>query len=152
MKRITILMLALIFVLGTVAAPGADAGWLNKKKPKRTEKPEWMKQAQRYDKVPTMSFHSGVLQQDGISGWKLGETSIQFAKDCYISTDGVEGGSLDAGRDAVVMGPKFGDTILAWSVRVQKPSFTMGRTVSNEVQLQYSDTNPDCGEVIQAPR
>ena len=51
-----------------------------------------------------------------------------------------------------VMGPKIGDTILAWSVRVTKPEFTMGRTVDSEVQLQYSNTNSRCGEVIHAPR
>ena len=152
MKRITILTLALVFTLGVTVAPTADAGWLKKDKAKRTEKPEWMKKPQRYDEVPTMSFHSGVLQQDGWTGWKVGETKIQFAKDCLITSDGAETGSLDAGRKAIVMGPKFGDTILAWSVRVIKPEFTVGRTTSAGVQLQYSETNPNCGEVIQSPR
>lgn len=152
MKRTMILMTALVLALGAVSAPDADAGWFNKDKAQRTEKPEWMKKAQRYNDLPTMSFHSGVLQQDGISGWKLGETNVQFAKDCRITTDGVEGASLDAGREAVVMGPKFGDTILAWSVRIQQPEFSVGHTTSSEVQLQYSETNPNCGEVIKAPR
>ncbi len=151
MKRITVITLAMVFALGVVAAPSADAGWFNKKKSDRTEKPDWMKKPQRYD-GPTMSFHSGVLQQDGWTGWKLGETKIQFAKECLITSGGVAGGTLDAGRKAVVMGPRFGDTILAWSVRVEKPDFMMGRTPSSEVQLQYSETNSNCGEVISAPR
>lgn len=151
MKRITIITLALVFVLGVVAVPSADAGWLKKDKAKRTEKPDWMKKPQRYE-GPTMSFHSGVLQQDGWTGWKLGETKIQFAKECLITADGVEGATLDAGREAVIMGPRFGDTILAWSVRVLKPSFAMGRSMNSDVKLQYSETNRDCGEVISAPR
>ncbi len=150
MKRITILTLALAFTLGTVMAPEAGAGWLKKDGPKRTEKPEWMKKPQRYD-GPAMSFHSGILQQDGWSGWKLDEMKIQLAKDCLITTDGAEEGSLDAGRKAIVMGPRFGDTILAWSIRVTKPDFTIGRNVGSEVQLIYSDTNQDCGEIISAP-
>ena len=151
MKRITIFTLALAFMLGVVATPEANAAWFKKKQSKRTDKPEWMKKPQRYD-GPTMTFHSGMLQQDGWTGWKLGETKIQFAKECLITTDGVEGGALDAGREAIIMGPKFGNTILAWSVRVLKPSFMIGRTPNSEVQLEYSKTNPNCGEVIKAPR
>ncbi len=151
MKRFTILMLVTVFALGVVAAPGADAGWFKKDKEKRTEKPEWMKKPQRYE-GPVMDFHSGVLQQDGWTGWKLGEVKIQFTKDCRISTDGAEEGYLDAGREAIVMGPQFGDTIMAWSVRVVKPDFGQERRNGPDTQLQYSDVNPACGEVIKAPR
>ncbi len=151
MKRITVVTLALVFVIGVFAAPNADAGWFNKKKSDRTEKPDWMKKPKRYD-GPVMSFHSGVLQQDGWTGWKLGETKIQFADECLITTDGVAGGVLDAGSNAIIMGPKFGDTILAWSVRVQKPDFMTGRAPNSEVQLKYSESNSNCGEVITAPR
>ncbi|MDX2474781.1 MAG: hypothetical protein QNL91_13860 [Candidatus Krumholzibacteria bacterium] len=152
MKRITVLLLALVMALGVVATPEASAGWFKKdKKPERTEKPDWMKKPQRYE-GPRMSFHSGVLQQDGQTGWKLGETSIQFAKDCLITTDGAEGGYLDAGREAIVMGPKFGDTILAWSIRVTQPDYTSGRNQNGDVQLIVSETNPNCGEIVEAPQ
>ena len=151
MKRTAMTTLALAFLIGVIAAPEAGAGWFDKKPPKRTEKPEWMKKPQRYE-GPVMSFHSGVLQQDGWSGWKLGETKIQFSKECLITTDGAEEGFLDAGRNAIVMGPKFGDTILAWGVRVTRPDFTLGPSVNSEVQLKASDTSSDCGEVISAPR
>ena len=152
MKRITVLLLALVMALGVVAAPEAGAGWFKKdKKPERTEKPDWMKKPQRYE-GPRMSFHSGVLQQDGPSGWKLGETSIQLTKDCLITVDGAEEGYLDAGRDAIVMGPKFGDTILAWSIRVTQPDYTSGRNQNGDVRLIVSETNPNCGEIVEAPQ
>ena len=151
MKTITILTLALVLTIGVVATPQADAGWFKKDKPERTEKPEWMKKPRRFD-GPVMSFHSGVLQQDGWTGWKLGETKIQFTKDCFITTDGAEEGYLDAGREAIVMGPKIGDTILAWSVRVLQPDFSMGPNRSSEVQLQPSEADSDCGEIIRAPQ
>lgn len=151
MKRFTIMALVAALALGTLVAPGAEAGWFKKSKPKRTEKPEWMKEPQRYE-VPMMDFHSGVLQQDGTSGWKLGDLSIQFDKDCLITTDGAEEAYLAAGRGAIIMGPRVGDTILAWSVRVTRPDFEVSRTVSSDTQLKPSDTNPACGEVIRAPR
>jgi hypothetical protein len=152
MKRITVLLLALVMALGVVATPEAGAGLFKKdKKPERTEKPDWMKKPQRFE-GPRMSFHSGVLQQDGLNGWKLGETTIQLAEDCLITTDGAEEGYLDAGRDAIVMGPQFGDTIVAWSIRVTQPAYMTGRNQSADVRLIVSDTNPDCGEVIGGPR
>ncbi len=150
MKRITILMLALVVACGVLSAPNAGAGWFEKKKPQRTEKPEWMTQPQRYE-GPRMSFHSGILQQDGWTGWRLGETKIQFTKDCLITTEGASEGFLDAGREAIVMGPKFGDTILAWSVRVAQPEFMVGRNQSSEMRLETSETNPDCGKILEAP-
>ena len=151
MKRFTILMLMAVFAVGVIAAPAADAGWFKKDKPRRTEKPEWMKKPQRYE-APLMDFHAGILQQDGLTGWKLGEMKIQFDRDCLITTDGAEEGYLDAGREAIVMGPRIGDTILAWSVRVSQPGFAIGRTENSDTELKYSDTNHDCGEVIKAPR
>ncbi len=151
MKRITVLALALVVALGVMNAPDAGAGWLNKKKPKRTEKPEWMAMPKHFD-GPKMAFHSGILQQDSFSGWKLGEMKIQFAKNCEITTDGVDRGYLDAGRKAVVMGPRIGDTILAWSVKVAQPDFMAGGRSTEEVELETSEADPNCGEIIRAPR
>lgn len=153
MKRLTILTLALALAVGALAAPTAEAGLFKKSnKSKRTEKPEWMKQAQRYENTPGMSFASGVLQQDGWTGWKVDETKVRFAKDCDITTDGVEGGELTAGRQAIIMGPRIGDTIVAWSVRVMRPDFTVGGSVSSEIQKVPSDSSPDCGEYARAPQ
>ncbi len=151
MKKFAILGLALVFTCGVLAAPQAEAGWFNKKKPKRTEKPAWMKQAQRYDNVPEMSFLSGELKRDGWHGWKVGEVKIQFAKNCKIMLEGVEGASLDSGRSVMVMGPRVGDTIMAWNISMARPSFGYSSNYSPEVVLRQSNVSADCGEVIRAP-
>lgn len=152
MKRITATLLALIFAFGLGVAPDADAGWRKKDKPKRTEKPEWMKKPHRYGDGPTMSFHSGVLQQDGWTGWKLGETKLQFAKDCVFTGDGAAEGVLDAGRRAFVMGPRVGDTIVAWSVRVGYIEAPIENSDDSNVSVEKSEANPHCGEIKDAPQ
>ncbi len=152
MKRITVAMLALVFAAGLALAPVADAGWFKKDKPKRTEKPEWMKKARRYDNMPTMSFHTGVLEQDGWTGWKLGETKLQFSKDCLITAEGSEEGFLDAGRQAFVMGTKAGDTIVAWSVRVSRIEASVQNSYDSNIKVQKSEANPNCGEIESAPQ
>jgi len=151
MKRITVTLLVLIFTAGLIVAPDADAGWLKKDKPKRTEKPDWMKKPHRFENMPTMSFHSGVLEQDGWTGWKLGETKLQFAEDCVIIADGAVDGVLDAGRPAIVMGPKVGDTIVAWSVRISHIEAPIQNTYDSEVSVEKSEANPYCGEIKNAP-
>ncbi len=152
MKRITISMLVLVFAAGLVAAPAADAGWFKKDKAKRTEKPDWMKKPQRYDQMPTMSFHAGTLQQDGWTGWKLGEVKLSFAKDCVITADGSDEGFLDAGRQAFVMGPRVGDTIVAWSVRVGQPPVPIQNTYDAAITVEKSTANPSCGQIVRAPQ
>jgi len=150
MKRFTILLLAVSFSLGVLVVPTANAGWRGKDKPQHTEKPEWMKRPQRYEGAP-MTFHSGLLQQDGITGWKLGENDIRFTPDCVITSEGAEKGYLATGREAIIMGSKIGTTIFAWSVRVMAPDFSSGNNSDRDIQLKPSTTNPACGEITKAP-
>jgi hypothetical protein len=151
MKRTIIAGLVLVLTAGVFAAPGVEAGLFKKSKSKRTEMPEWMQAPRRFDRAPTMAFVSGTLDQDGWTGWKIGETKLQFAEDCQISSEGAAISSLEAGTEVVVMGPRVGDTIVAWSVRVQKPDFSVGRKVDHETELIYSETNPNVGEIVKAP-
>lgn len=152
MKRIIGAGLALALVVGVLAAPPAEAGLFKKKKPKRTEMPEWMKEPKRFEDTPRMGFVAGTLERDGWSGWKVGDMSLQFSKNCRFTSGGVELTDLDPGSEVLVMGPRIGTTLVAWSVRVQQPDFMVGRNVGNETQLLVSEANPDCGEVIQAPQ
>lgn len=152
MKRMTVISLVLALAFGAVAAPKADAGWFRKDKSNRTEKPEWMKKARRYNELPAMSFHSGVLQQDGRTGWKLGESKLQFAADCLVTLDGAEGASPEAGRRAVVMGPHVGDTIVAWTVRIAAPTTNADTKYDSNVEIRSSVSNPNCGEIVRAPQ
>ncbi len=151
MKRITVTLLMLVVAAGLFAGPDAHAGLFKKDKPKRTEKPAWMKQPHRYDNLPTMSFHSGVLEQDGWTGWKLGGTKLQLTKDCLISAEDSEEGFLDAGRRAFVMGPKVGDTIVAWSVRVSQIPAPIQNAYDGNTTVEKSTVNPNCGQIKNAP-
>ena len=148
MKRILVVLLALVVVAGAVVGPDATAGMFKKDKSKRTEKPEWMKKPRRYDDLPDMSFYAGKLQQDNWTGWKLGELKLEFARDCLITADGVEVNRFDAGRQAIVMGPRIGDTIVAWSVQIssREPSSLGG--YGSDLQVQKSETNPNCGVIV----
>jgi len=153
-KRITMSMLFLIGTVGALTAPMAEAGIFNRNKDKdqRTEMPAWTQVPRRFDNMPTMSFHAGVLQQDGWNGWKLGELKLQLSPDCVIATDGQDVGYLDAGRTAIVMGSRQGDTIVAWSVRVKKPEYLVGRANNPNLQLKVSDTNSHCAELVSGPQ
>ena len=150
MKRITVTILTLVIALGLVTASEAGTGWFKKSKAPRTEKPDWMKKARRYENLPAMSFHSGVLRQDGWTGWKLGELKLQLAQDCLITTEGADNGSLRAGRQATVMGPRVGDMIVAWSVRINQASVPAPAMHDANLVLRKSETNPNCGEKVGA--
>ncbi len=152
MKRIMVTILASVITLGLVTATEAGAGWFKKSEAPRTEKPDWMKKPRRYENLPAMSFHSGVLQQEGWDGWKLGEVKLQLAQDCLITTAGAADGFLRAGRQATVMGPKVGDTIVAWSVRVTQESVPAPAVYDANLVLRKSEANPNCGEIVQAPQ
>ncbi|MCB1182626.1 hypothetical protein KDM41_04265 [bacterium] len=152
MKRFVGAGLALVLAIGVLGAPHAEAGLFSKKKPKRTEKPEWMKEPRRFEDTPRMSFVSGVLQQDGWTGWKVGELTLQFAENCRFNEGANQIRELDPGKEVLVMGPRIGSTIVAWSVRVKTPEYLVARNTNPEVRLKPSDANPDCGEIISSPR
>jgi len=113
MKRATIILLAVVVGITFTTVVDADAGWFGKDKKEKEDK-----RIHRYDKYPTMEFHKGVLGRGLGVGWRLGELDVQFMKDCEIYTDGTEEGSLREGRTAVIMGSRWGNTIVAWQVRV----------------------------------
>ncbi len=155
MKRITMGLALIALLAGVLATADADAGWLGKSKnkklsDKRTEKPEWMKKPARYDKLPSADFHMGVLWRDSYTGWQVGDVSLLLAKDCVIEREGVEVGVLDEGRQAIVMGPRNGNTIVAWRVRILEMDYENTRT-SNETVLERSQVDPTVGRIVSAP-
>ncbi len=150
MKRITVILLALVVAVGAVVGPSATAGMFKKDKPKRTEKPEHMKKPRRFDDGPRMSFHAGELQQGFGNGWQLGDLTLQLAADCLITTNGDEVGALSAGRQAVVMGSRIGDTIVARSVQVRGRESSPLKNYGSDVQVTISETNPNCGKIVSA--
>lgn len=142
MKRAIPTLLILSIVAAVLAAPGAEAGlfdkW-NKNKNEKSNKPP------RYDLLPTMSFHTGILGRDVGQGWTLGDLRLSFAPDCEINTEVDHGSGLDEGREALVMGSRLGNTIVAWRVLVKKNEYGLEARDSN-IQFIPSEVDPTVGE------
>ncbi len=139
MKR-TMTILALLAAAALLTAP-AQAGLFKKDKHKKAE-PEKAK-AWRYDQLPSMSFHKGQLANDGLGLWRIGDVKLQLAPQCEISGEG-GGNQLQTGRTAIVMGPRVGDTIVAWRVEMQKPQHQ--RPARNfDAQIEWSESDPTVG-------
>jgi hypothetical protein len=120
MKRASIIFLAAVLTLSFAVAVDADAGWFGKdKKENETKDPH------RFDRYPSMDFHRGVLKRDHRTGWRLDGLTLQFMSECEVTVDGSDKGDLQEGRSAIVTGPRWGNTIVAWRVRVMnnKPSY-----------------------------
>lgn len=144
MKRTTIVLLVVVLGLSFAATMDADAGWFGKdKKEKET------KYVPRYDAYPTMGFHKGTLGRGVGTEWRLDGMDLQFMGDCEISTDGVEEGYLQEGRTAVITGPRWGNTIVAWRVRVLAMDETYNSYDSNVVLSEGATAGVSVGTAPQ---
>jgi len=148
MKHLKLATICLGLALTVMLATEVEAG--NKPtKGTRTEKTEEMKQPGRFDNNPTMQFMSGVLTRDAHSGWKIGETPLYVSGKCVITMDGVEeGGWLEEGRTATVMGSKIGEAISAWTVMVSRPDYEY-RDFKQSSTLKEPGPNTNVGTVLR---
>ena len=120
-NRLNILVPVLILALIVTCGDNAVAGLFNRSKDKDTEKEL---KAWRFDRQPTMNFARGILSQDSYgSGWDLGEITVHVTKKCKVIGEDGEKTVLRAGREAVIMGPRVGNTIVAWQIRILEPNF-----------------------------
>ena len=120
-NRLNILVPVLILALVVTCGDTAVAGLFGRSKDKDTEKElkTW-----RFDRQPTMNFARGILSQDSYgSGWDLGEITIHVTKKCKVIGEDGKQTVLRAGREAVIMGPRVGNTIVAWQIRILEPNF-----------------------------
>jgi hypothetical protein len=149
MKHIKTGMLCLGLALTVMVATEASAGRI-KQAPKgsRTEKAAELQIPRRFDNYPPMSFIGGTLTRDGISGWKVGTTPVYLRRDCTILVEGMEGGVMAGGREAVVMGTLVGGAISAWSVRVSGPDMA-GFESARENPNKTVGHNPAVGTILQ---
>ena len=141
MKR-TMTILALFAAAALLTAP-AEAGLFKKSKQKAKPVETELAGSWRYDRLPAMSFHKGVLQNVGTNVWKIGELTLQLAPGCQI-----EGGisALQSGRTAVVMGPRSGNTILAWSVDLKRTQAAARAPAAPGTEIVWSEADPTVGE------
>lgn len=136
----------LILALGcalTVLAYAGDDALAGRSKSKRTdtEQKVW-----RYDQMPAMKFARGKLHKDVHSGWKIDNVKVQLAPECIIADD--EGSAnLYDGAGAMIMGPRVGDTIVAWRIEILRPGELdrHGTSAMNE-RVQWSESNRNVGE------
>jgi hypothetical protein len=133
---------ALLALTALLTAPAADAGMLDKllggDEGKDARPP-------RYDLFPKMGFFTGTLGRDIGTGWTLDGYRLILASECTISSEVHDVPMLDEGRQALVMGPKVGDTIVAWRVRIKQDEY--GIQANNpEEQFTPSDSDPTVGE------
>ena len=137
----TMIILALFAAVALLAAP-AEAGLFKKSRQKAKPAGAELASSWRYDRLPSMDFHKGVLQNVGTDVWKIGELTVQLAPGCEIA-GGVS--ALQSGRTAVVMGPRSGNTIIAWSIDLKKPQTATGGPQAPGTQVEWSEADPTVG-------
>lgn len=159
MKTKTVIIAALCVAAGALVASDADASESrrvrsrDKEQPgeKRTEMPAQYTDARHFDRDPSMSFHRGTLRRDGLSGWMVGDLELQLREDATVLGPDGQRALLQEGRDVIVMGPRFGDTMVGWNVRMLEPEMP-GMQSGHEVVKKPSDTTSEVGELVQAPQ
>nr|MEE4268443.1 hypothetical protein [Candidatus Krumholzibacteria bacterium] len=145
MKRVFPAAVALILIVGLLAASDAQAGLFDRWGKDKKDKEEQAKVAPRYDHYPSMVFHSGLLGRDVGTGWTVDSYRLILAKDCVITSEVPMGDGLDEGREALIMGSRLGDTIVAWRVKVKAED---GGFNSKDPNIKFvpSEVDPTVGE------
>ncbi len=118
MKRMMFITLALAILVTVSITDEANAGWFTKDKNEEVDN-----KAHRFELFPSMSFYSGTIRRDTYAGWLLDNLSLQLVSKSSVIMDGTEKGFLQEGKSAMVMGVKYGNTLLAYRVRVMKPDY-----------------------------
>ncbi len=149
MKHLKLAMICLSLALTAMVVTEAEAGRIKKPtKGARTEKTEEEMLPHRFDNFPPMSFMSGILTKDAYSGWKIGETPLYLRRDCVITMDGAEEGTLQQGAKAVVMGSRIGGAVSAWAIHISQPVYgNAGFNRSDE--LKKAGPNPNVGMILK---
>jgi hypothetical protein len=153
MNRKTTLTLSLCLLLGVSATTEAAAGQRENTKRlsrNRTEMPPEMKEAHRFDLLPSMQFHTGVLRRDGLSGWRVGDYQLQMSRESLVTGPDGQGAVLQEGSRVLVMGPRFGDTFVGWNVQMLGSEQPSGGLTADVVK-KPGDSSPDVGELVSAP-
>ncbi len=141
-SKTLILVPALALLLAGAVALEAEAGLFGRDKDKDTEREltTW-----RYDRLPTMDFARGRIRKDTLSAWEIGSTQVAFSPDCKIIDSFGEPCRLGDGNEVMIMGPRAGNTIVAWQVRVLKPDYLTAGSGKKRSTITWSDSDPTVG-------
>lgn len=154
MKRTTAITLALCVLSGVAVTPDADARTRPQSKTLSSERtvmpPEYL-QPHKFDRLPTMQFFSGRLQRDNFGGWRVGNYELRTSSTTVVTDPAGAGAMLEEGREVVVMGVAYGQTLEGWNVRMTGSASSQG-AVSPDVDKRASDMDPDVGEITGGPR
>jgi hypothetical protein len=134
-----ILAPALIIALAVVSADDAAAGLFGKKQDTEQRAKAW-----RFDLLPTMSFTKGKISQDVVAGWAIDDLRVQLAPQCSIVDQDGQKADLYDGQNVIIMGPRAGNTIVAWQVRLM-PRDVNGQLRSDTNDIVRSESDPTVG-------
>ena len=140
-NRMHILIPVLVLVLAIAAGDPAQAGIFGKSKQKDTkELTTW-----RYDRLPSMSFVRGTVGRDAMTDWHVDQIQVHLAKKCRIVDSDGEKARMSDGDEVVIMGPRIGNTVVAWHIRVLDASF-MHVSENQYENVQWSEVDRTVGE------
>lgn len=143
----TIAMTALILVLAVQATEAKSP--LARDASRRAAQAE---QGHRYDHFPAMEFVTGTLNRDSWTGWELDGLKLRPVKDCHVEVDGsLLPGTLQSGRQALVMGHRRGDVLVAYRVRILRPYYAGTTAGLEDLELRRSGADPTVG-IIEGPK
>ena len=140
MRRVPTILLALLTILVFSAAQDADAGWLKMNKESGREH-----QAHRFDRLPTMSFYRGTINEGLAGNWELDGKPLDFAPGCTVTSDEATAPPLNIGSKVVLMGTRSGDMITARWVLVQSPDHPHNGKAVNNPSVVWSTSDPTVG-------
>ena len=138
-KKLHILIPVLVLLVATGFATDTEAGLFGRNKNKE-KTGTW-----RFHRSPTMGFTSGTLSRGAIDGWELNGVRVVLGKDC--KTVGTDGGTyrLQEGDNVMIMGPRAGNTIVAWQIRRLAPVHKSA-TPDSEDMIKWSKVDRTVGE------
>jgi hypothetical protein len=154
MKRTITMTLALGLLLATLGTSDALArshARKDKQKPTRTEMPADYLQPHKFDRLPAMQFYSGRLVRDGMSGWRVGNYTLQTSPQTVVTDAAGDGAMLEEGREAIVMGVAYGPTLSAWTVRMSRGDMP-STSLNSDLVKEPSDGDPEVGRIVSGPR
>jgi hypothetical protein len=136
------LVLTLMVTAALFWVADGEAGWFDKDD---RDPDDQRGKSHRYDFMPSMSYHVGTLRRDSYAGWTLDDLAVQFMPDAPIMEGGMDT-VLREGRQALVMGPRLGKTIIAWRVRIMESEWENSRDTSLDHLITWSDQDSTVGE------